>query len=116
MRACDGTQRPGRPWADMACRGNKGDSGYKARVSYVRNVSIDMFSAVPLYRQLADIIRGPIESGELQRLDPLPSEATLEQDFGVGRDTVRKALAVLREENVIFTIQARGSFVGPAPS
>jgi DNA-binding GntR family transcriptional regulator len=45
----------------------------------------------------------------------VPSEATLEQDFGVGRDTVRKALAVLRDEGVIFTLQARGSYVGPAP-
>jgi GntR family transcriptional regulator len=76
---------------------------------------IDQYSPVPFYEQLANIIRARIESGELQRLDPLPSEATLEQDFGVGRDTVRKALAVLRDEGVIFTLQARGSYVGPAP-
>lgn len=78
-------------------------------------MSIDQFSAVPYYRQLADVIRARIESGELERFDPLPSESTLEQDFGLGRDTVRKALAVLRDEGLIFTIQARGSFVGPPP-
>lgn len=76
---------------------------------------IDQFSSVPLYRQLADIIRAMIESGELARLDPLPSESALEQTYEVGRDTVRRALALLRDEDVIFTIQARGSFVGPAP-
>lgn len=95
--------------------GHMGNSGYEPQVIYVAAMSIDQFSAVPLYRQLAEIIRARIESGELQRLDPLPSEATLEQDFAVGRDTVRKALAVLRDEGVIFTLQARGSFVGPPP-
>lgn len=101
-----------RPYAYM---GNMGNSGYGSKVIYVGRVTVDQFSAVPLYRQLAEIMRARIESGELARLDPLPSEATLEQDFGVGRDTVRSALAVLREEGLIFTIQARGSFVGPPP-
>jgi GntR family transcriptional regulator len=85
-------------------------------VPYVAAMAqIDQFSSTPLYRQLADIIRAMIESGELARLDPLPSESTLEQRYEVGRDTVRRALALLRDEGVIFTIQARGSFVGPAP-
>jgi GntR family transcriptional regulator len=95
--------------------GNMGNRGYGSQVIYVRHVTIDHYSEVPLYRQLAAIIRARIESGELARLDPLPSESTLEQEFGLGRDSVRKALAVLREEGLIFTIQARGSFVGPPP-
>jgi GntR family transcriptional regulator len=95
--------------------GNMGNSGYGSQVIYVRHVTIDHYSEVPLYRQLAAVIRARIESGELARLDPLPSESTLEQEFGLGRDSVRKALAVLREEGLIFTIQARGSFVGPPP-
>ena len=95
--------------------GNMGDSGYGRQVIYVLHVTIDRYSEVPLYRQLAAIIRARIESGDLARLDPLPSESTLEQEYGLGRDSVRKALAVLREEGLIFTIQARGSFVGPPP-
>jgi len=95
--------------------GYMGDRGYGPQVIYVRHVTIDRYSEVPLYRQLAAIIRARIESGELARLDPLPSESTLEQEYGLGRDSVRKALAVLREEGLIFTIQARGSFVGPPP-
>jgi DNA-binding transcriptional MocR family regulator len=42
-----------------------------------------------------------IESGELARLDPLPSESALVQDYALGRDSVRKALAVLREEDAV---------------
>ena len=99
----------------FAHMGNMGNSGYGRQVIYVRHVTIDRYSEVPLYRQLAAIIRARIESGDLARLDPLPSESTLEQEYGLGRDSVRKALAVLREEGLIFTIQARGSFVGPPP-
>ena len=92
-----------------------GNSWYGRQVSYVGHVTIDRYSEEPLYRQLAAIIRARIESGDLARLDPLPSESTLEQEYGLGRDSVRKALAALREEGLIFTIQARGSFVGPPP-
>jgi GntR family transcriptional regulator len=84
-------------------------------VSDDQAVAIDFYSGVPLYRQVADAILAMIESGELAHLDPLPSEKTLEQDYGVGRDTVRSALALLREDGVIFTLQGRGSYVGPRP-
>ena len=42
-----------------------------------------------------------IESGELARLDPLPSESTLTQEHDVSRDTVRRAIAVLREQGLV---------------
>jgi GntR family transcriptional regulator len=76
---------------------------------------IDQFSDVPLYRQLATILRGRIEAGELVRLQPLPSESSLQQEFGLSRDTVRAAIAALREEGLVFTIPQRGSYVGPRP-
>src|SRR5260370_16365102 len=96
--------------------GNMGESGYGPQVIYVGHVTIDHYSEVPLYRQLAAIIRARIESGELARLDPLPSESTLEQEFGLGRDSRRNALAGLREGGLIFTIPARGPFVLPPPA
>ena len=84
-------------------------------VGYVDHVSIDQFSNEPFYRQLAAIIRGRIEAGELARLDPLPSETVLEQDYGLSRDTVRRAVALLRDEGVVFTVPHRGTYVGPRP-
>lgn len=77
--------------------------------------AIDPYSDQPLYRQLAAILRGKIERGEWKRLDMLPSEKTLSERYGVGRDTVRSALSVLREEGLIFTLAQRGSRVGPRP-
>jgi hypothetical protein len=52
---------------------------------------INPYSHVPVYRQLADILRKQIESGEFGHLDVLPSEKALVQTYGVGRDNVRSA-------------------------
>jgi GntR family transcriptional regulator len=68
-------------------------------------------SAVPLYQQLADLLTGQIERGELRPGQPLPSELHLQQTYGVSRGTVRMAMRALREQGLITTIQARGSFV-----
>jgi GntR family transcriptional regulator len=56
-----------------------------------------------------------IESGKLQHLDPVPSESSLVQNYGVSRDTVRRTMALLRE-GIVFTIPHRGTYVGPRPS
>ena len=76
---------------------------------------VDKYADEPLYVQLAGILRRRIESGELARLDPLPSESTLTQEHDVSRDTVRRAVAILREEGLVFTIAQRGTYVGPRP-
>jgi DNA-binding GntR family transcriptional regulator len=68
-------------------------------------------SAVPVYRQLADILRAAIESGELAPGTPLPSEATLMQEHGISRDSVRRAMDVLREDELVVTVQGKGTYV-----
>jgi GntR family transcriptional regulator len=65
----------------------------------------------PLYTQLADILREMITSGELQPRSLLPSESYLQQQHGVSRGTVRMAIAVLRDEGLVVTISARGTYV-----
>jgi GntR family transcriptional regulator len=83
-------------------------------VIYVGNV-VDPFSDEPLYAQVAGVLRARIESGDLAHLDPLPSEKTIQQEFGVGRDTARRAVEVLRKAGLVFTVPQRGTFVGPRP-
>jgi GntR family transcriptional regulator len=90
-----------------------GNSGYGGQVRHSQLVTIDPLGEEPLYRQLATIIRARIESGELAPGELLPSEATLAQEYGLGRDSVRSALALLREQGLVITRQARGSFVAP---
>jgi GntR family transcriptional regulator len=74
---------------------------------------IDRWAEDPLYIQLAAILRGQIESGELQPGQQLPSEATLTQRHGIARNTVRQAIRVLRDEGLVETRQQRGSRVRP---
>lgn len=62
---------------------------------------------MPPYRQLATILRTRIRDGTYT--GKLPSEKTLSQEFGVAVNTVRKALAILRDEGLIETHHGWGS-------
>ena len=66
----------------------------------------------PAYQQLAAILSRQIEAGRWQT-GPLPSVKALQQDYGVGRDTVLHALVLLRDDGLIFTVAKRGSYVSP---
>lgn len=66
-------------------------------------MTIDRGADRPVYRQLADLIREGIASGEFPAGALLPAEGTLAQVHGVGRDSVRSAMQVLRTEGLIIT-------------
>jgi GntR family transcriptional regulator len=66
---------------------------------------------LPKHVQIADILRERIISGELRPRLPIPSEPALMGEFGVARDTARKAVRVLREEGYVTTLKGMGSFV-----
>lgn len=68
---------------------------------------------IPLYRQVAALIRERIESGDLAPGALVPSEDALVTKHGVARITARRAIALLREEGVIYTLRGEGSYVGP---
>jgi DNA-binding GntR family transcriptional regulator len=57
----------------------------------------------PRYQRIADDVRLRVRTGALQVGDALPSELTLARQFGVQRNTVRQALAILRDEGLIAT-------------
>jgi len=74
-------------------------------------VTVDHRDPTPLYQQLAAVIRAAITSGDLSKDDPVPSESYLQQTHGVSRVTVRKAIEVLRNEGLVYTLPQRGTFV-----
>lgn len=79
------------------------------RVKYRRG----MFRAdVPKWRQLADLIRERVASGEYQPRQPIPSEHQLVQETGLSRSTVQKALRALRDEGVVYSVHGLGTFAG----
>lgn len=72
---------------------------------------IDHEISVPVWRQLAAILRRQIRSGEIQLDHVLPSEPQLEQRYHLSRTSVRKAIGLLRDEGLVITIAGRGTYV-----
>lgn len=66
----------------------------------------------PRWQQVADVVRQRIKSGTYPP-KYLVSELSLVQEFGIARDTARKAVRALREEGLIYTVPHLGSFVSP---
>ncbi len=81
------------------------------QVTHDLPVSIDHEGDVPVYIQLADILRARIESGELAPRRPVPSKRTLMQDYGVAGGTIDKAIGILRAEGLVRTVTGRGIYV-----
>jgi len=67
------------------------------------------------YRVIADDLRRRIEAGELGVGRLLPSEADLGETYGASRVTVRRALDVLRDEELVDARQGFGWFVAAVP-
>jgi DNA-binding GntR family transcriptional regulator len=72
---------------------------------------IDPTARTPPYRQLAQIVIRRIESGEYQKGSRLPSESDFMEEFELGRNTVRRAMGVLRDEGIVETVPTRGTYV-----
>jgi DNA-binding GntR family transcriptional regulator len=71
---------------------------------------IDPLGPLPPYRQIAAILRRRIESGQYPPDTRIPTEGELVDAFEVARTTARRAIAVLREEGLIYTVPQRGSY------
>ena len=86
---------------------------FTAIVSRITFVIMDIDHAGPdwPYVQLAARLRG-IAAG-LSPHQPLPSIARLEQESGLSAKTVRKAIALLEAEGLVYTRPSRGTFVSP---
>jgi DNA-binding GntR family transcriptional regulator len=74
-------------------------------------MSIDREGPVPPYRQIADRLREQIADGTFPPGRRIPSLVELEQEYGVARDTLRKAIKVLKEEGLVETVTGMGVFV-----
>ncbi|WP_182897619.1 GntR family transcriptional regulator [Microbispora sp. H10830] len=75
-------------------------------------IVLDRDGPVPVYKQIAEILRERIDSGELAPGNPMPSEAQLEAEYGIARTTARRVARELREQGLVYTVQGEGTFVG----
>ncbi len=63
------------------------------------------------YKRLAALLRARINSGELAVGQRLPSEKDLQDEYGMARETIRKAVGLLRSEGLVEVRQGHGTFV-----
>jgi GntR family transcriptional regulator len=70
-------------------------------------------SPMPLYLQLADLIRLQVKDGGVRTGDALPSERELADAIGISRVTVRKSLDVLLREGLLSRRHGSGTYVAP---
>mgnify|MGYP000175825728 CR=1 FL=1 len=68
-------------------------------------------SAVPLYQQVMDDLKGEIARGVYASGSRIPSEMELAKYYGVGRITVRRAVEELSRAGYLNRQQGRGTFV-----
>jgi GntR family transcriptional regulator len=66
---------------------------------------------VSRYRQLAAFVAQAVKDGKTSPGEGFPSETAIADYTGVSVDTVRSALALLRDQGVIVTSQGIGSFI-----
>ncbi|MBE2975198.1 GntR family transcriptional regulator [Priestia megaterium] len=69
-----------------------------------------------LYLQVIDKIKQNIEKGIFKEKERLPSEFDLSKQLGVSRATLREALRILEEENIIVRRHGVGTFVNTKPT
>lgn len=74
-------------------------------------MEINPLDPTPLYQQLANLLEAKIASGDYGPGQVLPGVATMAQEYGLAKGTVRAAIQVLRERGLVVTMPARGSFV-----
>ena len=74
-------------------------------------LSIDLRSGVPVYRQLIDQVRGGIAAGSFTSGDQLPTVRQLAVDLSINPNTVMKAYRELELGGLIETHQGTGTFI-----
>jgi GntR family transcriptional regulator len=84
-------------------------------LTFLETAKINPANPLPAYAQLAMLLRGYITAAQLAPGTPLPSEPALAERWGVSRDTVRKAIRMLRDMGLAETRRAVRHTVARTP-
>ncbi len=85
---------------------------YGRHMAYDPDAPVKPQGMVPPYQQLAGILAARIRRGDWKGDDqPLPSIDHLRQQYGLSRNTVRKAVALLVAEGLVVVVPQRGTYV-----
>ena len=71
--------------------------------------------SIPAYLDVYNSLYTDIITGVYPPGEHLPGETTLAEIYGVSRNTLRQALAILNEDGMIIKSQGKGTIVAPQP-
>jgi DNA-binding GntR family transcriptional regulator len=74
---------------------------------------LDRDSPVPLFEQLAALLKAEIDAGRMTVR--VPSEISLTQEYGVSRDTAHRAVMILVDAGYARISRGKGTYVIPKP-
>ncbi|MFD9880010.1 GntR family transcriptional regulator [Streptomyces alboflavus] len=63
------------------------------------------------FEQLAGILRARVKRGDWKPNRAIPGENALADEYGLSRPTVRRSIAVLTEEGLVYALPGRGTYV-----
>ncbi|PAF39747.1 transcriptional regulator [Terribacillus saccharophilus] len=70
-----------------------------------------MMKSTPLYRQIANEIKKDIARGNIKKDEAIPTEKELAASFKASRVTVRQAIQLLVEEDLLYKVHGSGTYV-----
>lgn len=68
----------------------------------------------PIYEQLVDRITELIAGGTLTENEKLPAVREVAKSLAINPNTVQKAYSILEQKGLVYSIPAKGSYVGKA--
>lgn len=83
----------------------------KPEIAELNISAVDPQSPLPLYYQINADLKSIIQSGRLQPGDMLPPEVQLSKAYGVGRQTIREAIARLVDDKLLVRKAGQGTVV-----
>lgn len=83
-------------------------------ITYIKS-QLSKDRPIPLYKQILNLLRAYIASGDCPVGSRLPTEAELEAELGVSRVTIRQAMNEAVEEDLVVRIAGKGTYVAEVP-
>jgi GntR family transcriptional regulator len=83
-------------------------------MAYDPDGTVDPEGMVAPYRQLAGILKARIERGDWTPGRRMASETDLTQQYGLARNTVRRAIRLLVGQGLVVVAPQRGTYVRPS--
>jgi len=77
----------------------------------VWHVDLRRDSAVPLYQQIATLLRADIEAGTYPPGARIPSLKDIEHDTGCTPKTIQRGIGILADEGLVVIVPGKGTFV-----